>query len=365
MNAENITGAAAAANPLSLKEAGNKQRSKAGSPMLWLQFVVFLLGSGLLFYLIYKIGFQTLAETVSRVGWGFLFVVLLNGARHVIRAWCIYLAIPPRHRTFKYRNALTARLGGEAVSFVSFTGPLLGEATKAALLKRDIPLSHGGAAVVVDNILYYISVILMILCGVGIMFLTYSSARSMKYALTIVALFGILSFIGMFLLIRFRVKPIGFLIRRLKKFNLAPNFVSKRLDGVNEIETNVYDFYQTRRRKFFSLFALNLAAHALSVAEVYLILKMLDFTADFTVAFIIESLTKIINFAFSFVPGAVGVYEGGNGVILHALGYATATGVALALVRRGAILFWTTIGLVILLWRTVTHGTQRFSKRIS
>lgn len=51
------------------------------------------------------------------------------------------------------------------------------------------------------------------------------------------------------------------------------------------------------------------------------------------------------------MPATIGVYEGGNGVILHTLGYATATGVVLGLVRKGAIIFWTMIGLVILLWK--------------
>jgi hypothetical protein len=47
-------------------------------------------------------------------------------------------------------------------------------------------------------------------------------------------------------------------------------------------------------------------------------------------AYIIESLTKVINFAFAFVPGTIGVYEAGNGIILRTLGYTTAVGVALA-----------------------------------
>lgn len=364
MTVENAPGISDGSPP-TVRHPGDKPKSKAGNPMLWLQAAVFLLGAGLLFYLIYKIGFQTLIETVSKIGWGFLIVVSLNGTRHLIRAWCIYLTIPPRHRTFKFRSALAARLGGEAVSVVTFTGPFLGEATKAALLKKDVPISQGGAAVVVDNILYYISVIIMILSGVGVMFYFYSSANSIRYVLLVIAAFGILSFAGMILLVRFQVKPAGFLIRRLSRLNLVPQFILKRLNGINEIEINVYDFYQNRRRKFFSLFGLNVAAHSLSVLEVFLALKMLGFASNLTVSFIIESLTKVINFTFSFVPGAIGVYEGGSGIILHALGYATATGVALALVRRGAILFWTTIGLAILLWRTVTRGTQRLVKRPS
>lgn len=340
----------------------HKKKTALRYPMMWLQMLGFLLGVCLLAFVVYKTGFRTLTETISKVGWGFLLIVALNGTRHILRAFCMYWAVPAKHRNFKFRYALAARLGGEAVSVITFTGPFLGEATKAALLKKNLPLSYGGAAVVIDNILYYASVILLILSGVGIMSLMFSNGYSMKTALEIIAALSLLSFIGLILLVRFRVKPVGFTIRRLNKFNVAPNFLLNRLPAINELETNVYDFYTNHRSTFFSLIIINFVSHALSVAEVYAALHLLGFEANLTVSFIIESLTKVINFAFSFVPGAVGVYEGGNAVILHALGYTSATGVALALVRRGAILFWTLIGLGVLLWKTAKHGAEKFRK---
>ena len=94
------------------------------------------------------------------------------------------------------------------------------------------------------------------------------------------------------------------------------------------------------------------------MTEVFFALRFLGHDAPVTSAFIIESLTKVINAAFSFIPGTIGVYEGGNGLILKTLGYTTTVGVALALVRRGAILFATSIGLTILIWRTAARGTR-------
>lgn len=355
MNAEHISDP-----PELLPEKDSVQKKPAlGSPMFWVQLIVFLLGVGLLVYLVYKIGFQNLTETLRRIGWGILLIVALNGARHFLRAFCLYLAIPPLHRTFKFRHALAARLGGEAVSVVTFTGPFLGDATKAALLRRNIPLTRGGAAIVVDNILYYTSVSIVILSGVGLMSAGFSHGATMKYVLAGIAGFAALAFIGIFLMLWFRIKPVGFLIRRLIKFNLAPNFILRRKDAIFELEANVYEFYLMRRPTFFAIFGLCLLAHALSVTEVYAAMRLLDFPPNISVAFIIESLTKMVNFAFSFVPGAVGVYEGGNGIILKALGYTTAAGVALALVRRGAIVTWTAVGLLVLLWRAVSYKTGK------
>lgn len=348
--------------PILIEPNSSKKRSAIGKPMIWLQFVVFLLGLGLLFFVVYKAGFHTLSEILSRIGWGFLIIISLNGARHFLRALCLYLVLPSNHRSFKYRDALSARLGGEAVSFFTFTGPFLGEATKAALLKRDIPLSQSGAAIIIDNLLYYISVILVVLGGIGTLSFTHNYDEKMKLALLCVSGFAILAFTGIVLMLWFRFKPVGFTIRRLLKRNLVPKFLFKRKEAIFELEHNVYEFYLHRRSTFYAVFCVNLSAHVLSVLEVYIALEMLGFAPTLTTAFLIEALTKVINLAFSFIPGAVGVYEGGNGLILNTLGFTTTTGVALALVRRGAILFWTFIGLLILLWRAFLHSKQKLVK---
>jgi uncharacterized membrane protein YbhN (UPF0104 family) len=359
MDAENVT----SQKPILIDPSKIEKKSTFGKPFVWLQIFVFFLGLGLLFFIMYKVGFKTLGETLSRLGWGFLLIVALNGIRHLLRSLCMYLVVPPQHRLFKFREAVAARLGGEAVSFITFSGPLIGEATKAALLKGDVPFLKTSAAIIVDNILYYISVILIVLSGVGVMSLAFSNDASMKNALLIVTILCTLAFVGLFLMLWFRIKPVGFVIRRLMRRDMVPKFLDKRKQVIFDLEHNVYEFYLHHRATFYAVFGINLLAHALSIAEVYFVLDMLGFASTLTVAFIIESLTKVINLAFSFIPGAVGIYEGGNGVILHTLGYTTAVGVALALVRRGAILFWTFIGLLILLWRTVMRGKRSLSKK--
>lgn len=361
MSAENLT----ENESLPIEKSVAENKSKFGSPLLWIQFVTFILGSGLLVFVIYKIGFQTIIDAFAKIGWGFLAIVALNGTRHFIRALCIYLAIPAQHRTFKYRYAVSARFAGEAVSFLTFTGPLLGEATKAALLKKRVPLSHGVTAVVVDNILYDISVALLILGGVGVMFYVYGGGESsaVRYVLYGVAVFASLIIVAIITAAKSRVKPLSWTLKKLSEKKWLPRFLQSKQKDVYELEDNIHKLYIHRRSTFFAMFGLIILSHVLSVCEVYLALYLLGFTSDASTAYIIESLTKVINFTFSFVPGTVGVYEGGNEIILRSLGYAAATGVTLALVRRGAILFWTAVGLIILLWRGVSRGTRHLTRR--
>jgi len=345
-----------------IEEETPKKKSVVGR-LMWVQGAVFAAGLSLLLYVLYKIGFSTIAETVSTVGWGFFFIVLTNLSRHLIRATCIYYAIPKEHRTVGYHNVLSARLAGEAMNLVTFAGPVLSEATKAAMLKKKITFSRSAAAVIVDDIMYYISVALMMLSGVLLMAVSIgANGKVMRYTMIGVSIGAAVMLTGMFLMIKFNARPLSFVLNRLHRRKWLPGFVAKRQDHVFEIESNVYNVYHERPKLFYSLLGLGWLAHITSVIEVYVALNLLGYSPTVVNAYIIESLTKVINAAFSFVPGTVGVYEGGNGIILKALGFTTAIGVALALVRRGAILFWAFFGFAILLWRTVGRSARSFAK---
>ncbi|HEY0723269.1 MAG TPA: hypothetical protein VGD41_04665, partial [Pyrinomonadaceae bacterium] len=125
---------------------------------IWLQTLAFLLGLGLLIYVINRVGVQPLFDALLRIGFGFFVILGLSGLRHVLRTISMRAAVPPEHRRISFRNAFAARLGGEAISFLTFTGPLLGEATKVALLRKRVPLTYGVPALVVDNLIYNLSV---------------------------------------------------------------------------------------------------------------------------------------------------------------------------------------------------------------
>jgi uncharacterized protein (TIRG00374 family) len=350
---------------LPVSPVANSAGSKIGSSFFWVQGIVFLLAFGLLIYVVYLVGLQTIANALKSVGWGFLLIVGFGGARHLLRASCLYLAVPAEHRSFKYRHAIAARLGGEAVNVITFTGPLLGEATKAALLKNRLPLSQGAAAVVADNIIYDISVILLILGGALLMLYTYGGDESVTYVLLGIAVIALLAITVVFLAAKRHIKPLSWIIRKLSAQKWTPRFIVKKQKHIYELEDNVYQFYLHRKRAFYTLFGIDFLAHGLGICEVYVALRLLGHAASPATAYIIESLTKVINLTFSFVPGTVGVYEGGNGVILHSLGYAAAVGVTLGLVRKGAIFFWTFVGLIILLWRTVFRATANQTENIS
>ena len=343
-------------------EASTKSTSRRS--FAWLQTLAFLLGLALLIYVIRRVGIQPLFDALLRVGFGFFIVLGLSGLRHVFRTIAMRAAVPREHRQITFRNAFAARLGGEAISFLTFTGPLLGEATKVALLRKRVPLTYGVPALVVDNLIYNLSVVFFILSGACVMLFAYALPRPVYTVLIIIASLAALGILTAAFAAKRRVMLLTWAIDRLGELRLSPKVILKKRHHIYHLESKVYDFYKNHPGAFLGMVICDLLSHVTSVVEVYVALKLLGFNPNVSQAYIIESLTKVINFAFAFVPGTIGVYEGGTEVILQkGLGFTPAAGLALALVRKAAIVTWTSVGLLVLTSRTLPNAWRRLLDR--
>jgi putative ABC transport system permease protein len=338
--------------------------SSSRRSFIWLQVIAFLLGLGLLIYVINRVGLQPIFDALLRIGFfGFLTLLAISGSRHVFRTIAMSAAVPKEHRHFNFFQAFAARLGGEAISFLTFTGPLLGEATKVALLRKRVPLTYGVPALVVDNLIYNLSVVFFILSGACVMLFTYSLPPAVYYSLVAIAVIAALGIVAAGLAAKRRIMLLTLALDQMARLRLSPKVILKRRQHIYHIESKVYDFYKHHPGVFFGMIACNLLGHVSSVLEVYVTLHMLGYRANVAQAYIIESLTKVINFVFAFVPGTIGVYETGTEVVLQTLGFAQATGVTLAFVRKAGTIFWTSIGLLILTWRTLPNAWRRLLDR--
>jgi putative ABC transport system permease protein len=325
--------------------------------------LAFLFGAALLFFLVRAVGVQPVFDALRQIGVGFLALLAIAGARHVLRTVSMSLAVAPEHRRFTFWQAFTTRLAGETISFFTFTGPVLGEATKAALLRKRVPLASGVQALAVDNLLYNLSVALFISSGACAMLFTYSLPAGARVPLAAIAVGMTLVIVAVSAAVVSDAMPVtagvDFLIRR----NVKPAWFVPKRAHFHEVESNVYDFYKHRPGAFFTMFACDLGAHVTTAAEVYITLAMLGFEPSARVAYIIDSLTKVVNLVFGFVPATIGVYEGGTGFILRTLGYATLTGVTIGIVRKASMIVWALAGLLSLVTHTAPAATRKLIDR--
>jgi len=337
--------------------------ARGNRTLAWLQTLAFLLGVVLLVYVIRAVGVQPIFDALRNVGFGFITILAINGLRHALRTVAMRVAVPPEQRRFSLMQAFAARLGGESISFLTFAGPLLGEATKVALLRKRVPLVHGVPALVVDNLIYNLSVVLMIFSGACLMLVLYPVPPVARAVLFGIAICTFLGMIAAILATRRRSTLLTGIVDRLTRRGVSPRWLRSRRHHIYRIELTVYSFYKRRRGALLAMIGFDLLSHATSVLEVYVTLSLLGFAPSVAGSFVIESLTKVINFAFGFVPATIGVYETGTEIILRSLGFVAATGLALAIVRKAAIVFWTSIGLFIITWRTVPNAWHRMLDR--
>ncbi|MFL6336246.1 MAG: ABC transporter permease [Pyrinomonadaceae bacterium] len=340
-------------------EPGRKRRGW----LFYVHILAFLFGVTLLVLLVRAVGVEPIFQALGQIHFGFFILLALAGARHAMRSFSMRIAVARQHRRFSFWQAYTTRLAGETISFFTFTGPVLGEATKAALLRKRVPTKAAVQALAVDNLLYNLSVAVFISSGSLVMLLMYDLPYGARLPLIGIAA-GMALVIGLVTwAVISDVMPVtaavDFFIRRGWK----ANWFNSRRQHFHEVEENVYDFYKHRPRTFFTMLACDFLSHATTVAEVAAVLWMLGFGTSVGVSYIIDSLTKVINLVFSFVPATIGVYEGGTGFILSTLGYAVATGLTIGIVRKASMIVWALVGLVMLVRHTAPDAMRKAIER--
>jgi putative ABC transport system permease protein len=328
-----------------------------------LQIAAFIFGAGLLAYLVRQVGVGLIYEALGQIGWGFAGLLGIIFVRHCLRTVSMSLAVAREHRRFTFWEALNTRLAGETITFFTFTGPVLGEATKAALLRKRVPLAAGVQALVVDNLLYNLSVAFFIASGALLMLATYDLPGSARLPLFIIAGVMTLVIVAVCAAGASRHMPLTATVDLLARLGLKRQKLRSSREDVRRVEQNVYDFYKRRPRALFAMLACDSLSHATTVFEVYYVLSLLGFESSARVAYIIDSLTKVINLVFGFVPATIGVYEGGTGFILHTLGYAAAVGVTLGIVRKAGMICWAVAGLLLLVRQTVPGAARKLYAR--
>jgi hypothetical protein len=315
--------------------------------------VVFgLLGLLLFAYFVSRAGVGEIVANIQRVGAGFLLILAVSSVRYIVRAlaWTRCIERPYRLR---FRDAFAARLMGDALgNIVPFLSAALSEPSKAVFVKDRVPLMVGLSALAIENIFYALSVALFIFTGTATLLLTFSLPKGLRYASIAALVVTILIIPLIYLIVRRQSKFLSGIVGYLGDRGVARNFMGRLKPRAQSLEERIYGFYSNTQQSFILIFALQLCFHLAGVIEVFITLMFISpVTPTLTQAFILESVNRIINITFKFIPLRAGVDEGGTGQVSKVLGFARGIGVTLAIVRKGRDIFWSAIG-VLLIWNT-------------
>jgi len=329
---------------LSEKRSGSRRFAPLG--------IIFGLVGLLLFgYFVSRAGVGEIISRIQRLGAGFLLILAVSSIRYIVRALAWTRCIE-RPYQLPFRDAFAARLMGDALgNIIPFVSVAVSEPSKAVFVKHRVPLVVGLSGLAIENIFYGLTVALFIFSGTATLLLNFSLPKALRYA-SIGALITTVVIIPLaYLIIRRQSRFLSGALILLSERGIARKVTTKLRPRVEAFEERVYGFYATSERSFLLIFALDLCFHLAGVVEVFITLSFISpIPPTLTQAFILESVNRIINVAFKFIPLRAGVDEGGTGQVSKVLGFARGIGETLAIVRKGRDIFWSAIGLV-LIWK--------------
>lgn len=307
-----------------------------------------LVGVVLFAWFVRRVGPAEVFGGLRQIGGGIAIVIALAGLRFAARAvaWIACLEAPHR---LPFAAAFGAVVAGDAFGNLTPLGPLVGEPTKAAFVRRRIPMTPALTALAIENLFYTLTVVAVIALAMLALLFTFDLPAALREAGEIALALIVATLAAAVWVLWRRPAPLR---RGLGALLPAGSGLHARLDRVGAIEHEVYTFAMRRPRSLALVLAAEMTFHALGILEVHVTWWMMQGAPPpLLTSFILEGANRLITVVFKFVPLRVGVDEVGTAGFTTLLGYGEAPGTTLAIVRKIRILFWTTVGTLLLVRR--------------
>ena len=311
--------------------------------------ILTLAGVTLFGYFIYIEGINDIATDIARFGWiGFIVILGFYFLRITSRAWAWKLSIYEPY-SLTLRETISAVIIGEALSALIPLGILISGTAKAVAVRRHIPLVVGLSSVATENLFYSLVTSFFLILGAFTFLRTFPLDPT--WVMTLDVLIGIIIAVVIFILVMV-VRQWHFASATcdwLYDHKIGRRFLEHGRVHVRLFENLIYGFYRRYPKRFLPICGLESAFHLLGVIEAYFILWFISQVGTtWLSAFLLESVSRLILIVFKLIPFLVGVDEAGAQFVTEVLGLGAGVGITLAIIRKGRVLFWTAIGLMLI-----------------
>lgn len=311
-----------------------------------------ILGIGLFAYFVATVGYTEIIEGVSRIGFdGFAAILFIYFLRICVRATAWKLSVYEPYK-LEVRDTIPAVIIGEAMSSIIPLGILISGTAKAVAVRKKVPLVVGLSSVATENLFYSLVTSLFIVLG-GIAFLrSFDLADGWRITIDvlIVGIFALIT-LGVVMVLR-QWHFASEICEKLYRKGFLTNILENGRMHVRLFENLIYGFYRKYPKRFLPIVLLEVVFHALGILEVWFIMSRISSSVPtvFT-AFLLESISRVISTTFKLIPFVIGVDEAGAQFVTETLALGAGIGVTLAIIRKGRILFWAVIGVLLILKR--------------
>lgn len=301
------------------------------------------LGLGLVIYLIRNIGIRQLWNELTVLGWGLVPLIVAEGVAELFHAigWRCCLNAPPRSITLI--RLFHMNMAGYAISYITPTASLGGDATKAGLLALNDNGLDAVTSVLINKLSFALAHLLFVVLGLILILPRITLPRALRVPVlagSIMVAFGIV----IFLWIQKHGK-VGVFTRWLVARSIGGKTLRNLAHQLNEVDDALKNFYRQRPWGLpLSVFWHSLG-YAVGIFQIWCFLHLLVSKFGITIAghvWFVGMWFDLLAFA---VPTNVGVLEGGRMMAFKAAGYEPLLGMTYAIALRATQLFWTAFGL--------------------
>ena len=301
-------------------------------PRTWTKTLLGSIGLLLFAYLIMRVGIGVVLESVSRFGAWFAAILIVGACWLFFQAcaWSIiqnaYFQKVPFFRLFR------VRIISDALNSLLPSASLGGDAARAYLIKKNVPLKEGIPGVLFDKTVEFVASTIFLAVGLllGAIFIPMPEGL---LAPTFICL--AVTTVGLVLLIFFSVRGFyGIVLRISGVVPKVRRWVLNREEQVKALDGNLRLLYARANLKTAAALGLHILARLTGVVEIWLILKVLGVPADYVQAWFITAVVVISNTIFFILPGQWGITESASMLVLKSLGHPAAIGLTLSVIRR-------------------------------
>jgi hypothetical protein len=323
-----------------------------------------ILGVGLFSYFIYTVGLDDVFAGIGRIGFGgFALIVFIYFLRILTRAASWKLSVYEPYQ-LDLRDTVPAVMIGEAMSSMIPLGILISGTTKAVAVRDRVPLVVGLSSVATENLFYSLVTGLYIVFGAFAFLKSFDLAEGWVWSIDIfIAVVITLIFLGILMVIR-QWHFASAICERLYDKGVGRKLLENGRMHVRLFENLIYGYYRRYPRRFLPIILLQITFHTLGIIEIWFILNRLSASfQSFYTAFLLESMSRTILIVFKLIPFVVGIDEAGAQFVTETLALGAGLGIMVAVIRKGRALFWTTIGVILIIKRGLSVKEIKNIKR--
>lgn len=296
--------------------------------------LLFLVGLGLLGVFVRKVGLATIGEQLFALQWRFAVVTLFMLPKNIFHALGWQALLRARRQRVPFRHLYRFKLMEPAINLLSMANMLGGDVVRAVLLREHLPPMEASLAIVLDRVSVMVSGAVLTLIGCVLCLQALTLPALVVRKLLVGALLAAAALVALFLL----------------RHQLYRVFNERWTERLRRFDREIVATVATNRRALAVACGWNFIGKLFGPLELWAILLFLGWHGSPLFAVMVASASNVISTAFSYVPGEIGVMEGGMVFFFALFGTAAPLAITFQLVRRLNTLVWLGIGSALLLF---------------